>query len=423
MTQNTTAESKTPRLAGHEWPAVLLSAAFFFLVLGAYYVIRPVREQMGSAAGGSAVLPYIWLTVFVVMLAATPLYGALVAKLSPRRFIPIVYAFFSIGMFLWAAYAPSDQPSAWLATAFYVWVGVFNLYVVAVFWSLMADLFVDEQAKRLFGPIAIGGTIGAMLGPLFAFKMVAIIGIPGLLITSGVMLLGCMPLTLALVNWSKQHGKRDAGHDNPIGGGLLAGAKATFSNQFLTRMALLLVLTDMISTVLYSLTSDVARHSYPDANARTQFFASIDWASNGTQLIVQALLTRFMLMRLGSHMTLVIVALFNALILAVLAFFGNSFWLVFAIITSRAFGYGIVQPARDALYTRVDREERYKAKSFIDTAVWRGGDTVASFSLRGVQLLGAGIGQIALIGVGFALLSAYLSRNVHQLRGLKPPQS
>lgn len=423
MTQNSSTDSPRPKLASHEWRAVQLSAAFFFLVLGAYYVIRPVREQMGAAAGGSAVLPWIWLTVFLVMLAATPLYGALVAKLSPRRFIPIVYAFFATGMLLWASFTPGDHPGPWLATAFYVWVGVFNLYVVAVFWSLMADVFVDEQAKRLFGPIAIGGTIGALLGPLFAHQMVGVIGISGLLVTSAVMLLGCIPVTAAIVSWSKQFGKRDAGHDNPIGGGLLAGAKATFNNEFLTRMALLLVLSDMIATVLYSLTSDVARSNYPDANARTQFFASIDLISNLTQLVVQALLTRWMLMRLGSHLTLVIVALLNATILSALAFFGSSFWLVFAIIASRSIGYGIAQPARDALYTRVDREERYKAKSFIDTAVWRGGDTVASFGLRAVQVLGASLGQIALIGVGFAILSAWLSRNVHQLRGLKPPQS
>ncbi|MBK8286727.1 MAG: MFS transporter [Ahniella sp.] len=410
-------------MSATELRASIFSGAFFFLVLFAYYVIRPVREQLGAAAGGSAVLPWIWGMVFLVMLAATPLYGALVAKLSPRRFIPIVYAFFAVGMWVWAGFIPVEAPGRVFATAFYVWVGVFNLYVVTVFWSFMTDIFTSEQSKRLFGPIAIGGTIGALSGPAFAHVMVGRVGVPGLLVASGILLACCIPVVALLVQWSKAHGKREAGHDNPIGGGLLAGARALFRNPFLTRMALLLVLTDMIATVLYSLTSDVARSLYPDAEARTQFFAWIDLRANLAQLIIQALLARFLLMRLGSHGTLVFVALVNAFILAILAWHATAFWLVFAIIASRALGYGVVQPARDSLYTRVDREERYKAKSFIDTVVWRGGDTLASFSLRGVQLLGASLGQIAAIGVGFALLSAWLSRNVHKQKGLNGNES
>lgn len=409
-----------PPIAG---TATLLSALFFFLVLFAYYVIRPVREQLGAAAGGSAVLPWIWLMVFLVMLAATPLYGALVAKLSPRRFIPVVYAFFALGMLAWAAFIPEEAPGKTLATAFYVWVGVFNLYVVTVFWSFMTDIFTSEQAKRLFGPIAIGGTVGALLGPVFTHVTVVHIGVPGLLVASAILLSLCIPVVGLLVRWSRAHGRREANHDNPIGGGLLAGARALFSNPFLTRMALLLVLTDMIATVLYSLTSDVARQVYPDAAERTQFFASIDFRANLTQLLIQAFLARILLQKLGSHGTLVLVAFVNAAILALLAWYASSFWLVFAIIASRALGYGVVQPARDALYTRVDREERYKAKSFIDTVVWRGGDTLASFGLRGVQALGASLGQIALLGVSFALASAWLSRNVHKLKGLKEPES
>lgn len=409
-----------PPIAGK---ATLLSALFFFLVLFAYYVIRPVREQLGAAAGGSAVLPWIWLMVFLVMLAATPLYGALVAKLSPRRFIPVVYAFFALGMLAWAAFMPEGPPGKTVATAFYVWVGVFNLYVVAVFWSFMTDIFTSEQSKRLFGPIAMGGTVGALLGPAFTHVTVKEIGVSGLLTTSAVLLFACIPVVGLLVNWSRAHGRREANHDNPIGGGLLAGARALLSNPFLTRMALLLVMTDMIATVLYSLTSDVARQVYPDTAERTQFFASIDFRANLTQLLIQALLARVLLQKLGSHGTLVLVAFVNAAILALLAWQASAFWLVFAIIASRALGYGVVQPARDSLYTRVDREERYKAKSFIDTVVWRGGDTLASFGLRGVQALGASLGQIALIGVGFALASAWLSRNVHKLKGLKDPES
>lgn len=436
-TDPTKAETRTPHIV----LATLGSALFFFLVLAAYYVIRPVREQLGAAAGGSAVLPWIWLQVFVVMLAATPVYGMLVAKLSPRRFIPIVYLFFASGMILWALFLP-EKVSRGIATSFYVWVGVFNLYVVAVFWSFMTDVFTSEQAKRLFGPIAIGGTAGALAGPLFAGQMVAHVGVPGLLVASAILLSLSIPLVPILVGWSKQHGRRDANHENPIGGNLLAGAKALFANPFLLRMALLLVLSDMIATVLYSLVSDVAGQMFSqDAVARTQFFASIDMYANLTQFLLQAFVVRFLLVHLGANLILVLVGLANAMILVFLALIAwedgfipliltrdlgianlaQSSVLVLALIGSRALAYGLANPARESLFARVDREERYKAKSFIDTVVWRGGDTVASFGLRAVQLLGAGIGHIALFGVGFALTSAWLARNVHQLRGLKDP--
>jgi len=416
-TDPTASETRTPQIV----LAALGSALFFFLVLAAYYVIRPVREQLGAAAGGSAVLPWIWLQVFVVMLAATPIYGALVAKLSPRRFIPIVYLFFASGMIAWAMFLP-EKVSRGVATSFYVWVGVFNLYVVAVFWSFMTDVFTSEQAKRLFGPIAIGGTAGALAGPLFAGQMVAHVGVPGLLVASAVLLTLSIPLVPVLVGWSKRHGRRDANHENPIGGNLLAGAKALFANPFLLRMALLLVLSDMIATVLYSLVSDVAGRMFPDdAVGRTQFFADIDVRTNLAQFLIQAFFARLMLIRLGAHRTLVFVGLANALILAIMAWLGEPFLLIVALIASRALAYGLANPARESLFARVDREERYKAKSFIDTVVWRGGDTIASFGLRAVQLLGASIGHIALLGVGFALTSAWLARNVHQLRGLKDP--
>jgi ATP:ADP antiporter, AAA family len=403
-----------------ELPAFALSFLYFFCVLAAYYVIRPVREQLGAAAGGSTALPTIWLIVFVVMLLLTPVYGALVARFPRRIFIPVVYAFFAAGMVLMSSVLGDRPPSPWLATGFYVWVSVFNLFVVAVFWSYMADIYTGEQARRLYGAIGIGGTLGAISGPLMAIGLVHRIGVDGLLYVSSGLLILAMLSAIALGEWSRRHGRRDAGlGDQVIGGSFWAGARLVFTHPFLRRMALLLLLSDMIGTVLYALNLDLGARLFQSPEDRTAFFGGIDLYTNVLQVALQLFIAPWLLTRFGPAVTLVAAGTVNAISLFFLATLPGEFWLMAALVVSRAGGYGLVMPARESLYTRVDREARYKAKSFIDTAVWRGGDVMATQALALLKSLGAGILQLGLICVGTAMIGVYLSRNIEKMRGLE----
>jgi AAA family ATP:ADP antiporter len=178
-----------PAIQRHEWFAVSVAFAYFFLVLAAYYVIRPVRDQL-SAAVGSTSLPMFYAATFVATLALTPVFGALVARFPRRTFVPIVYLFFIAGMLAFIpAFRMQDAIGArLLGSAFFVWVSVFNLFVVAVFWSFMADLFDAEQAHRLFPVITLGGAVGALAGPALTKALVFLVGVSGLLVVSSLML-------------------------------------------------------------------------------------------------------------------------------------------------------------------------------------------------------------------------------------------
>ncbi|WP_242512346.1 NTP/NDP exchange transporter [Pseudolysobacter antarcticus] len=437
-----------------EWPALALSFAYFFFVLGAYYVIRPVREQLG-ALNGSASLPLFYALTFVATLILTPVYGALVANYSRKRFIPLVYVFFILCLL---AFIPLFEIQGQLnprvlGAVFFVWVSVFNLFVVSVFWSFMADIFSVQQSHRLFGVIALGGTIGAVVGPLLAGALVGYIGIAWLLAVSAGMLLLALACIFGLIAWSRRHpvaGDIKRG-EAVIGGSMIAGAQLVLGSTFvwyawtapkqwlsslfgrsataqktapdartpfLRRMALLMLLGDCVGTVLFAMQFDVAKAYYPDAVARTQFFAHIDLATNALIVVLQATVARWLLMRYGPTPGLVIPALVKAVALLLVAALATPLAIALAMVFSRAGAYGMEQPARESLYTRVDRETRYKAKNFIDTAVWRFGDFGVVNVLSGLRLLGMGVPGFALLSALAASASAWLGWRLVRSSGL-----
>jgi AAA family ATP:ADP antiporter len=393
--QGQAAEPRRPSLLLREVQAAAIAALYFFFVLGAYYIIRPIREQLGAAAGGSDVLPMLWSATFVATIVLTPFYGAIVARYPRRVFIPIAYAFFAIGMIAFSPLLSTETPGTLLAAAFYVWVSVFNLFVVAVFWSFMADLFTDEQARRLFGPIGIGGTIGAITGPTLAKTLVAQVGISGLLWISALALCAALVCVLVLGHWAKRYGRRDARiAEQPIGGGWWNGARLVWSDPFLRSMAILMLLSDVIGTMLYALNSDIGA-LLQNAAARTAYFAGIDQMANSLQICFQLLVAPLLLSRFGPLSVLVFAALMNIVVLSMVGLTPGPEVTMIAMIVSRAGGYGLVQPARESLYTRVPRELRYKSKAFIDTAVWRLGDVLTSYAMVGLRGIGFGVPAFA----------------------------
>lgn len=403
-------DSATYTVSARDLQAAAIAAVYFFFVLGSYYLVRPVREQLGAAAGGSDVLPWLWTGTFVATLVLTPFYGAIVARYPRRIFIPIAYAFFAAGMIAFSTIASSEHPSTWAAIAFYIWVSVFNLFVVAVFWSYMADLFTDAQARRLFGPIGIGGTLGAIAGPTAAKALVGDIGVAGLLWLSSGALLLALACVLILSQWAKRHGRRDATvAERPIGGGWWAGAKSVWADPFMRAMAILMLLAEVIGTMLYALNSDIARDTLTTAVARTEYFAGIDQSANLLQIFYQLVVAPLLLVRFGPLAAMLLHCGLNVIVLSLVGFMPGAEITMIAMIVSRAGAYGLLQPAREGLYTRVPRELRYKAKAFIDTAIWRAGDVATSFGMIGLRAIGFGVPAFAAMAVLASAASALFS--------------
>jgi AAA family ATP:ADP antiporter len=401
-----------------ERPAVLYAGIGFFFVLASYYVIRPVRDQL-SAAGGSVVLPLFYTATFMTTLALTPLFGMIVARYPRRKFVGIVFAFFTLGMLAFVpAFRIQDEIGArLLGSVFFVWVSVFNLFVVALYWSFMADLFDSKQARRLFPVIALGGPIGAIAGPGMTRWLVYVIGVPGLLVVSAGLLVGAMVCVAQLLRWSRRHPvdgdeRRD---ERVIGGSIFAGAVETVRQPLMQRFAFLMLLGDCVGTVIYAILSDYGHDSLSTAEERTRMYATIDLSANMLQIAIQLLITRELMVWFGAKAAFVMDGAVKVLMLAGLILLGNP-WVIALAIVTRATLYGLHKPAIDSLYTRVPAETRYKAKNFIDTCVWRFGDLVITTSFNLLRELNVVLTGFALLGMlaatGSGLLGWRLARDL-----------
>lgn len=404
------------RVHSGEWQAVTCSFVYFFCVLTAYYILRPVREQM-SAAVGSTQLPWFYAATFVVTLLLTPVFAGLASRWPRRRLVPVVYVFFIVCLL---AFIPAFAVDGLigqraLGMVFFVWVSVFNLIVVSVFWIFMSDIWSLEQSKRLFPVIAVAGTLGALAGPALTRSLVDVIGVAPLLLVSAALLGVATVCVVLLGRWARVHGARrhEMGHEDAVGGSMWDGLKQIFADPFIRNMAILLLLADGIGTVNYALLIDYSGATFTDAAARTRFHADVDLVANLLTVAVQVSLTRWLLPRNGPGMVILLWALASIGALLMVVFSTDPRaplftlpWLlgpvaptVLALIVSRGLAYGMAEPARHSLYTRVPRNVRYKGQDAVDTAVWRFGDMIIATGMNGLKSLGV-------TAVGFAGLSA-----------------
>ncbi|TLY51660.1 MAG: MFS transporter [Gammaproteobacteria bacterium] len=409
----------------HEWPALIVAFIYFFCVLAAYFVIRPVRDQF-PAAIGSKELPFFYGVVFIAMLVLTPLYGKLVARYPRGLFVPAVYA---LAALVTLGFIPLFQLQdvlgvRMLGVLFFVWGSVFNLFVVAVFWSFMADLFDSEQAHRLFPVIALGGALGAILGPALTNRLVHQIGVSGLLVFTATLLASSIVCVLWLSRWSRAHpvaGDEDR-EQRIIGGSMLAGAQRTLSSPFLRRVALLMLLGDAVGTIIYAMLADYNGATHSTRESQIEFLSAIDFATNLLQMILQIALTRELMVRLGPRYPLALDGVIKAATMLAMIAFGAPFIAAVAVVT-RASAYGVFKPAADSLYTRVDAEIRYKGKSFIDTTVWRFGDIVITLAFNALKSLGTALPGFALIAAAGGLASGWIGWRLATTPELAPDQS
>jgi len=398
--------------------SLLWSFAYFFCLLCSYYILRPVRDEMGIQ-GGVTNLQWVFTGTFVAMLVAVPIFGAAAARFPRQKLLPIVYYFFISNILIFYVLWESNIATTYVARAFFIWVSVFNLFVVSVFWSFMADLFTNEQARRLFGFIAAGGSAGAIVGPSVTAMLVRPLGTVNLLLISAVILGLAVVCIRKLGRWAAEYEGEvtpymkqaspeevqvtDARYaERPVGGGVLTGVKAVFQSPYLLGICLYIWLYTTLSTFLYFEQAHIVKDAFADSESRTAVFAYMDLAVNSLTVIGQVLLTGRIVARFGLAFTLALLPGLAALGFIVLGLFPSFAVLIAFQIVRRAGNYGIARPAREMLYTVVGREEKYKSKNFIDTVVYRGGDAVSGWVFAGLQGAGLGLSAISFLAAPIA---------------------
>ena len=400
----------------NELRALFLSFIYYFLILSSYYVIRPIRDEFG-AAGGVENLPWLFTGTLVVMLIANTAFAALVARFTRRRFIPIAYRFLIANLlifFLLLLFFPTRN--IWIGRAFFVWTSVFNLFVLSVFWAFLVDVFNSEQGKRLFGFISVGGTLGAIVGAAITASLVQRVGTLALLLISAVLVelsAQCVRFFPAVFKQSDEPAK-PSGAEKPVGGGIWAGIVHNFSSPYLLGISAYMLLYSITSTVLYFQQVGIAAGSFGDRLARTAFFAKVDLAVNILTIFVQLFITGRLLKWLGVGVTLAILPALSVLGFASVGIVPTLTVLVLFLTLRRATNFALARPARETLFTVVSREDKYKAKNFIDTIVYRTGDQIGAWTTPVLGWLGLGLRGVSIVAAPMAalwlLISLWLGR-------------
>jgi AAA family ATP:ADP antiporter len=384
---------------------VPLASAFlyFFCLLCGYYLLRPVRDEM-AIEGGVQHIPWMMTATFVTLVLVTPLFGSLSARVPRYRLLLSIYAFFGanlVGFFLLMTNQVAPQ---WIARVFFVWLSVFNLFVVSIFWSFMADIFTPAQGARLFGVIAAGGSIGAMIGPVLTTGLTYLLPIPSLMLISAGFLAACGFCIRRLDAWSKQQATHQPDRTGePIGGGMWAGIRLVLLSPYLLGICLYLFCLTTTATFLYLEQARLVSEQIPTPEGRTRLFATIDLVVNIITFLTQFFFTGKMIGRFGLASALVALPLASAVGFGVIGLVPVLLLYVLFMIVRRAGEYAIAKPAREVLFTVVSREEKYKAKNFIDTAVSRGGDAATGWIVNGMKALGITAAEIAWLLVPVAL--------------------
>jgi ATP:ADP antiporter, AAA family len=395
------------------WPAF----SWFFCILCAYYIIRPIRETMGVELGKDR-LNWLFLATFIAMLIATPIYAACVAAMSRKRLIATIYHFFAISLlaFWWLFQTEIPELRQWVASAFFIWVGVFSLYATSVFWSVLTDLFSSSHAKQSFGFIAAGGTTGAIAGSLAASFLShhlathTLLLLPVILLEFGLGFAAYLQRRAGVHALSKvdEHSTPDPKSSGaPTGGGVIDGVVHVARSPYLLAICLSLFLGQLCGTQIYMQQATIVGEAIADDAGRTKLFADMNLGVQVLTLVLQALVAGLLTRRAGLALALAATPLAYALSFAALGVAPSLAVFVAGDVIRRGLTYGIMVPAREILFTVLSREDKYKSKGFIDTVILRGGDAVSSQLLAGANYLLAAPGiiqvfMVAISGLWFA---------------------
>jgi AAA family ATP:ADP antiporter len=385
---------------------VLSSFAYFFFLMASYFILRPLRDTMGTVYG-VAHLQELFTGTFLLSLVAAPVFAGFASRVRLATFLPWVYWFIAITMVIFYTLFRSVTNDRWVAAAFYIWLSTFNLITISVFWSLMADIFSAVQARRLFGFIAAGGTLGTITAPAFITLFVKAVGTNNLLLISAAGFAICA-LLVRLLEAEKQKLTSKGAQTQPttlthsLGGNPFDGFALLFRSRYLLMIALFLLLMTWISTVIYFQLGDLISKDFASRAARTQAYATIDLATNSIAILIQLFGTGRFVQRFGVTAGL----LLNPVIM-VMAFLAVAFSPILLVLGSiqvvRRFSeYAIAKPSRDMLFTIVDQQAKYKAKNVIETVVYRFGDLTSAW--LSAAILPFGVAGLAFFGVAVCLL-------------------
>jgi AAA family ATP:ADP antiporter len=385
--------------------------------MASYYILRPIRDAL-SSNWSDAELSTLFTATFVFSFIAVTLYGAACSRIKIGRLVPGVYGFFALSFFAFYLAIQSSLGVSIFSKVFYIWVSIFSLFHVSVFWSFMADIFNREQARRLFGFIASGSSIGALIGPLIALALVGSIGKGNLLLISTALLL----VPMIIIGWLErlkhtelhnQELNAEQDYQQILGSNPLAGFMLFLKNPYLLGIGIFILLYTAISTFVYFELKNLMAGL--EESTRTQLWAGMDLAVNILTIGAAMFCTSRLATRFGLAVTLALVPVIIGVGLLVVAM-APMIWIVVALqIVRRAGNYGITRPGREMLFTAVDRESRFKAKSVIDIVVYRGGDMVTAWAFTGLtQGLGLGLGAVAFVGMLIAGLWAFVGRSLGQ---------
>ncbi len=384
------------------------SFLYFFCLLCGYYMLRPVRDEM-AIEGGVQHLPWMMTGTFLTLLVATPVFGFLSSKLPRVRLLLSVYGFFAAHLVLFFILMNNQWHPEWVARVFFVWLSVFNLFVVSVFWSFLADVFTPEQGGRLFSVIAAGGSTGAIIGPVLTTGVTYVMPIPMLMVIAALWLMACGVCIYRLDRWAKHHAAHGMRHGaESLGGSMWAGVRLAAASPYLLGICIYLFLLTMSATVLYLEQTALISREITSPETRTRLFAGIDLVVNVLTFVTQVWVTNRLVLRFGLVAALLFLPVISALgFLAIGLSQALELFLCFTVLR-RVGEYAISKPAREVLFTVVSREEKYKAKNFIDTALSRGGDASTGWVVSGVKALGATTAQLAWLVVPAMLLWGWI---------------
>ena len=403
-----------------EWKGLLWATAYGFFVMSSYYILRAVRDEISAADRGN--LQLLWTAVFGVMLVAVPLYSWLASKWSRGVFVPLANRFFIaclVVFWLCLALLP-ETARPWIDRVFYVWTSVFALFVVTVFWGLLADCFDNAQAKRMFSFIAVGSSIGGVVGSSLTA------GLAEMVPTFSLLLIACIPLEIAswcALTLHRQFGTGDiriqGESARAISGNAWSGMRAVFASPYLMGIAAFIALMTFASTMLYFQQANLVAEAFTDRGVRIAFFAKVDLAVSILTIVFQVYLTARIIKWLGVGLTLALVPVAVAAGFLALGMYPTLAALVAVQVAYRAGRYGLTKPAREILWTVLSREAKYKSKPFLDAAVYRGGDLLSGWIYTGLAAIGLSIGAIAFVAAPVAALWAMvglaLGRREHVL--------
>ena len=389
-----------------ELNAVVSSFLFVVVLMSAYYILRPVRDAMASD-WSDAEVSWLWTLNFFISTGVVALYGAAVSRFRFKLLVPATYGIFAASFVSFYVLGSFSADRTLIDKSFYVWVSVFSLFHISVFWSFMSELFSKEQSGRLFGVIAAGASVGGLVGPSIPAFFSASLGTDNLMLIASVMLLLTIPIIFHLqalkLTAPGDHVLPKTTTPKAIGGNPLAGFKAFFSNPYLLCTGLFIFLYTGISSFVYfelkNLLSELTRLE------RTAIWAQMDLAVNILSISTGLLVTGRIVSKFGMPVTIALVPVLiciGLLVLAISPFLGA---VVVLQIVRRAGNYAVTRPAREMLFTRVDRETRFKAKPVIDVVAYRGGDMLMAWLFTGLtQGLGLGLAAVAVVGAGIAAL-------------------